>query len=61
MTMQIAYTFSTTLFDQDINANLSTIFSEKIIYPAIHILRFMASFLFLTMAIYAFYRYVTAH
>ncbi len=61
MTMQIAYSFTSTLFDKDIEASLAATFSDWLIYPAIQILRYMASFLFLTMAIYAFYRFVTAH
>ena len=61
MTMQIAYNFTDTLFDKDVDYTLAASFSENLIYPAIEILKFMASFIFLAMAIYAFFRLTTAH
>ena len=61
MFMQIATTFSGVLFDKEINNELANQFSNTIIYPFIKLLRFMASFIFIAIAIFSFFTLVTAN
>jgi hypothetical protein len=58
--MQLSTSFIWTLFDKDIDNRLATDFSDVIIYPMIELLRFMASFIFISIAIYSFFILVTA-
>lgn len=58
---QISYYFINILFDKDINAQLSVQFADMIIKPFINILELSASFFFLAIMIYAFYRIITAN
>ncbi|EKD29713.1 MAG: hypothetical protein ACD_78C00308G0001, partial [uncultured bacterium (gcode 4)] len=58
--MQIAYTLISTLFDRQVSGVTAFDFLDKIIYPFIRMLELLASFAFLAMAFYAFYRIITA-
>lgn len=60
MVMQIAFSFYKIMFDKDINKVLWENFSEKIIEPFIDLLMLWASFIFIFVAIYAFYHIITA-
>lgn len=60
MVMQSAYTLYKVLFDKDIWATLWRGFSEKIVQPFTELLMLIASFIFIAMWIYAFYKIVTA-
>lgn len=59
--MQIAYTFISTLFDRQVVGYTAQVFAENLIYPFVKMLELLASFAFLAMAFYAFYRIVTAN
>lgn len=58
--MQIAYTLIVTLFDKQVTGSTAFDFMEKIVYPLVRMLELLASFAFLAMAFYAFYRISTA-
>jgi hypothetical protein len=58
--MQSAFVFVNTLFDKNIDFRTAQNFSDKIIFPFTHLLEILASFAFLAMAFYAFYKIVTA-
>ena len=58
---QISYSFVKILYDNDINGWLANNFIEDLIYPLIKLLQTWASFFFIAIAIYAFYRIVTAN
>jgi hypothetical protein len=58
---QIAYYFVNILFDKNINQELASNFIDIIIKPLINLLETWASFLFLAMMIYAFYKIVTSN
>lgn len=58
---QIAYYFISVLFDKKINVELSANFVKIIIEPFIAMLETAASFAFLAMMIYAFYKIVTSN
>ncbi|MDD2745024.1 MAG: pilin [Candidatus Gracilibacteria bacterium] len=58
--MQSAFIFVKTLFDKNIDFRTAQNFSDKIIFPFTHLLEILASFAFLAMAFFAFYKIVTA-
>jgi len=58
--MQIAYVFISTLFDKQITGNTAQSFLESIVYPFVNMLQLLASFAFLAMAFYAFFKIITA-
>lgn len=60
MVMQSAFVVVDLLFDKNIDGNLALNFSDKILYPFVHLLEILASFAFLFMAFLAFYKIVTA-
>ncbi|MGE4443719.1 MAG: hypothetical protein AB7E37_01855 [Candidatus Altimarinota bacterium] len=60
MVMQIAFSVYKILFDRDIGAPLGRNLSEKLIEPFTDMLMLFASFIFIAMGIYAFYKIVTA-
>ncbi len=59
--MQIVYFFVEILYAQEVWASLARSLTENLIQPIIKILETAASFFFLLIAIYAFYRIVTAN
>ena len=59
--MQISYSFIVTLYDRWVWEWLAFNFTERIITPLIELLQTWASFLFIAIAIYAFYRIITAN
>ena len=59
--MQIAFVFTTLLFDRGVSSNLAVLFFDNLIWPLINLLQTLASFFFIAIAIYAFYRLVTAN
>lgn len=60
MVMQIAFSVYKILFDRDIWAWLWRSFSERLVEPFTQMLMLFASFLFIAIGIYAFYKMVTA-
>ncbi|PID86474.1 hypothetical protein CSB08_00640 [Candidatus Gracilibacteria bacterium] len=58
--MQISYSFVKLLFDKGVNQNLADRLVKNMIEPIIGILEAGASFFFIAMAIYSFYRLITA-
>jgi hypothetical protein len=59
--MQIPFTIYSVMFDKDVNANLAVNIKEKLINPFVNLLMLLASFAFIAVAIYAFFRIVTAN
>lgn len=59
--MQIAFAFTTILFDQSVSARLGASLIENLIWPLIALIQTLASIFFIAMAIYAFYRLITAN
>lgn len=60
MVMQIAFSVYKVLFDRQVWANLARSFSERLVEPFTDMLMLFASFVFISMAIFAFYKIVTA-
>lgn len=60
MVMQIAFSVYKVMFDRDVWANLARNFWEELVEPFIDMLMLLASFIFIAMAIFAFYKIVTA-
>ncbi len=58
---QIAYSFVKVLYDNNISEWLANTFTRDIIYPLIRLLEIWASFFFVAIAIYAFFRMITAN
>jgi len=58
--MQIAYVAISTLFDQQITGYTAFVFLDNVIYPLVRLLDVVASFAFLAMAFYAFFKIVGA-
>lgn len=58
---QLAYYFINVVFDKSIDATLAKNFIDIIIQPLINLLSVAASFFFLAIMVYAFYRLVTAN
>lgn len=61
MVMQMAYAFSLTLYAKQIWESLAFDLIDNIINPLIGLLEVLASILFIAIAIFAFYRIVTAN
>lgn len=65
--MQIAYTLISLLFNsaispgQTVDGYTATILLDNVVYPFVKLLQTIASFAFLAMAFYAFFRITTAH
>lgn len=59
--MQIAYAFTFLLYDQWVSAYLWASLLENLVWPLITLLQTLASFFFIAVAVYAFYRLVTAN
>lgn len=60
MVMQVAYSVYKVMFDRAPDANLARRFWEYIVQPFTDMLMMLASFAFIAMAIFAFYKIVTA-
>jgi hypothetical protein len=58
---QVAYAFIMVLFDKWVSENLAEEFAQKIFEPFIWLLEAAASFFFIWIAIYAFYKLVTSN
>lgn len=61
MVMQMAYAFSLTLYAKQVWESLAFDLIDNIINPLIGLLEVLASILFIAIAIFAFYRIVTAN
>jgi len=59
--MQISYSFVILLFDRGVWEWLAFNFTDRLIEPLISLLQTSAGFLFLAIAIYAFYRIISAN
>lgn len=59
--MQTAFAFTKSLYDKWVNQYAATNFIADIVYPLIRLLEHLAAFFFLAVAIYAFFRLVTAN
>ena len=59
--MQIALVLVNTLFVGDVNESIGLDLFKNVILPFINLLQLLASFFFIAIAIYAFYRLVTAN
>lgn len=59
--MQIAFAFTTIMYDQWVSAQLWASLIEHLVWPIITLIYTLASIFFIAMAIYAFYRLVTAN
>lgn len=59
--MQIAFAFTKIMFDQGVSARLGASLIEHLIWPLIALIQTLASLFFLAVAIFAFYRLVTAN
>jgi len=59
--MQLAFVFTTILFDRWLSTSLAVMLLDNLIWPLIELLQTLASFFFIAIAIYAFYRLVTAN
>jgi hypothetical protein len=60
MIMQVSFGVQKVFFDQTINSTLWYSFTKNIVKPFTDLLMMWASFVFITMGIYAFYKIVTA-
>ncbi len=58
--MQSAFVFVDTLYNKNITGFTAMLFMDRLIYPFVNLLGMLASFAFLAMAIFAFYRIVTS-
>ncbi len=58
--MQSAFIAVDTLFNRNVTGFTAMLFADKLIYPFVHILSILASFAFIAMAIFAFYKIVLA-
>ena len=59
--MQIAFAFTKILFDQGVSARLGASLIENLVFPMIALIQTLAAIFFIAMAVYAFYRLVTAN
>lgn len=59
--MQIAFAFTKILFDQGVSARLWASLIEHIVFPIIALIQTLAGIFFIAMAIFAFYRLITAN
>ena len=58
---QIAFPFTQIMFDRGVSATLGASLIENLIWPLVLLIQTLASIFFIAMAIYAFYRLVTAN
>ena len=58
--MQIAFSVTVTLFDQDVTGETAINFVDKILYPLIALLSTIASLFFVAICIFAFYRLISS-
>jgi len=58
--MQISYSFVKLLYDKWVSERLASNLVEKMILPLVNVLETWASFFFLAMAVYTFFKLVTA-
>jgi len=59
--MQISYSFVTTIYDKKVDWKLAWSIIENIIEPIVSLLETAASFIFIAIAIFAFFRIVSAN
>jgi len=59
--MQLAYSLTLILFDRWVNESLGFRLIDNMIYPLLSLLETLAAVFFLAMAVYAFYRLITAN
>ncbi len=59
--MQLAFSLTVSLFDQDVNWETAINFVEMIVYPLVNLLSTLASLFFIAICIYAFYRLITSN
>ena len=59
--MQIAFVFVETLYRPEVTESLGLALFQNVILPFINLLQLLASFFFIAIAIYAFYRLVSAN
>lgn len=59
--MQTAFAFTKSLYDKWVSQYAATNFVADIVYPLIRLLEHLASFFFLAVAIFAFFKLVTAN
>lgn len=59
--MQIAFAFVNILYLQDVGASLGARIINNIVIPLVYLIQTLASIFFIAMAIFAFYRIVTAN
>lgn len=59
--MQIAYAFALIMFDKWVSARLGASLLEHLVWPFIALLQTLASIFFIAVAVFAFYRLVTAN
>ncbi len=59
--MQISLAFTKIVFDQGVSAYLGASIIENLVWPLILLLQTLASVFFIAMAVFAFYRLVTAN
>lgn len=59
--MQLAYSFTLLLYDKTIGEQLAFNLIDTVVYPLLSLIETLASVFFLAMAIYTFYRLITAN
>lgn len=59
--MQIAFVFTQILFDQWVSASLGATLIQNLVLPFVELIQTLASIFFIAVAIFAFYRLVTAN
>ncbi|MDD2486939.1 MAG: hypothetical protein PHS92_01030 [Candidatus Gracilibacteria bacterium] len=59
MTMQMSYVVITSMYDKSISQVTAAEFSNNVVWPLINLLYVVASFIFISMAIFAFYKIIT--
>ena len=59
--MQLAYSLTLILYDKSIGEQLAFNLIDTVIYPILSLLETLASIFFLAMAVYTFYRLITAN
>lgn len=59
--MQLAFAFTKIIFDRGVGETLAFSIIQNMIQPLINLLMTLASIFFLAMAIFAFYRLITAN
>ncbi len=59
--MQIAFVYTQILFDQWVSASLGATLIQNLVLPLVNLIQTLASIFFIAIAIFAFYRLVTAN